>query len=364
MLTESDVWKSNGIMAANCEAELEMSVLMKLVRAIEAEVAARAGQEPFAVTTGYYGGRAVIEPINRAMVIPVNLALYTTPVACPKCGDAEQMYYRDMTERTEECVKLQAKVAELEAKLLDREGMVCGDCDDTGWLENREEGRYPCTCMTEAEPYQLLQAKVAEAARDNGLLRLRVEQRREQLTSAESALSERDARVEEQSEEIERLTNRLNTDSQEFTIICSKETETLLRATITQQAERIAELEQAYKDKDTAATQLVTAMRDMATKVAELNEERQEFLSTVNKIGMAVGYDFSGGLADLVVTRLTNQSSLIEKCEKALKAIIAAWESLPEGKHDARRVGEWLAGPMMRAIRQCRESVSDHKERI
>lgn len=45
MLTESDVWKSNRIMAANCEAELEMSVLMKVVRAIEAEVRAEA-QEP------------------------------------------------------------------------------------------------------------------------------------------------------------------------------------------------------------------------------------------------------------------------------------------------------------------------------
>lgn len=40
-----------------------------------------------------------------------------------------------------------------------RDGMTCGDCNDTGWLENREEGRYPCTCMTEAEPYQILLAE-------------------------------------------------------------------------------------------------------------------------------------------------------------------------------------------------------------
>lgn len=31
-------------------------------------------------------------------------------------------------------------------------GLVCYDCAGTGWLENR----YPCTCMTEAEPYQIL----------------------------------------------------------------------------------------------------------------------------------------------------------------------------------------------------------------
>lgn len=39
----------------------------------------------------------------------------------------------------------------------------CADCQDTGWLENRVEGKYPCTCMTEMEPYQFMEAR-AEAA--------------------------------------------------------------------------------------------------------------------------------------------------------------------------------------------------------
>lgn len=37
-----------------------------------------------------------------------------------------------------------------------KSGVVCGDCDGSGWLQNRVEGRYPCTCMTEAEPYQII----------------------------------------------------------------------------------------------------------------------------------------------------------------------------------------------------------------
>jgi hypothetical protein len=34
-----------------------------------------------AYVSGYYDGRCVIEPLNRAMVLPVNMALYTTPPA-------------------------------------------------------------------------------------------------------------------------------------------------------------------------------------------------------------------------------------------------------------------------------------------
>ena len=36
-------------------------------------------QEPVALVTGVYGGRFVVEPTNTAMVLPVNIALYTRP---------------------------------------------------------------------------------------------------------------------------------------------------------------------------------------------------------------------------------------------------------------------------------------------
>lgn len=55
---------------------------------------------------------------------------------------------------------LRSRIKELEAKLDNRDGLVCGDCDGSGWLENRVDGKFPCTCMTEAEPYQLLQERV------------------------------------------------------------------------------------------------------------------------------------------------------------------------------------------------------------
>ena len=35
--------------------------------------------EPVAVVTGVYGGRFIVEPTNPAMVLPVNVALYTHP---------------------------------------------------------------------------------------------------------------------------------------------------------------------------------------------------------------------------------------------------------------------------------------------
>lgn len=125
-----------------------------------------------------------------------------TPQHCPKCADLQSEFTAFHNIAHDRFAKLQAKCAELEAELLNKEGMTlvtkedaenycrilsllgmeeegspiegvehlislrdgmtCGDCNDTGWLENREEGRYPCTCMTEAEPYQILEAKCAE----------------------------------------------------------------------------------------------------------------------------------------------------------------------------------------------------------
>ena len=35
--------------------------------------------EPIAFVTGVFGGRFIVEPTNRAMVLPVNIALYTHP---------------------------------------------------------------------------------------------------------------------------------------------------------------------------------------------------------------------------------------------------------------------------------------------
>jgi hypothetical protein len=62
------------------------------------------------------------------------------------------------------------RVTELEKQLKDERQRVeelsamseftCADCQDTGWLHNRVEGRYACTCMTEMEPYQELEREL------------------------------------------------------------------------------------------------------------------------------------------------------------------------------------------------------------
>jgi len=48
--------------------------------------------------------------------------------------------------------------------------VLCHDCLDTGWLQD-SEGRSPCPCVSETEPYQLLQAeneRLREAAKYDG----------------------------------------------------------------------------------------------------------------------------------------------------------------------------------------------------
>ena len=46
-------------------------------------------QEPVAVVTGTYGGRFTVKPVNPAMVLPLNMALYTTPPHCKPLSDVE-----------------------------------------------------------------------------------------------------------------------------------------------------------------------------------------------------------------------------------------------------------------------------------
>jgi len=47
-------------------------------------------QEPVAYVTGTFAGRFVVKPLNPAMVLPVNMALYTTPQ--PQFGDTSAAY--------------------------------------------------------------------------------------------------------------------------------------------------------------------------------------------------------------------------------------------------------------------------------
>jgi hypothetical protein len=44
-------------------------------------------QAPVAYVTGYYGGRCVIEPLNKAMVMPSGVALYAAPPAAQNKGE-------------------------------------------------------------------------------------------------------------------------------------------------------------------------------------------------------------------------------------------------------------------------------------
>lgn len=50
---------------------------------------------------------------------------------------------------------LRATIERLEQNTCD----VCSP-EDYGWQHNRVEGRVPCICMEEAEPYQILKAEI------------------------------------------------------------------------------------------------------------------------------------------------------------------------------------------------------------
>ena len=61
----------------------------------------------------------------------------------------------------------QAEIAKLDKRIKELEevdDLLCSDCMDTGWLENRVEGKYPCTCVSETEPYQILVQQNSEQA--------------------------------------------------------------------------------------------------------------------------------------------------------------------------------------------------------
>ena len=69
-----------------------------------------------------------------------------------------------------QCFEQAKRIEELE----EEDGLLCADCMDTGWLENRVEGKYPCTCVSETEPYQILvqqnSEQAAEISRLKGLI--------------------------------------------------------------------------------------------------------------------------------------------------------------------------------------------------
>lgn len=48
----------------------------------------------------------------------------------------------------------------------------------------------------------------------------------------------------------------------------------------------------------------------------------------------------------------------MSKAVKALKDVIAAWDSLPPGNYSALTIEEWLANKMAPAIIKCRHIIS------
>ena len=52
---------------------------LKAITSLRRAIAEAEQDKPVAVVTGVYGGRFIVEPTNRAMVLPDNMALYAQP---------------------------------------------------------------------------------------------------------------------------------------------------------------------------------------------------------------------------------------------------------------------------------------------
>jgi hypothetical protein len=69
-----------------------------------------------------------------------------------------RMLYRDQLDHEAVCVGARDRIMYLSQQNEELSQRVCDDCDpeNYGWVFNRVEGRGACTCMLEAEPFQIL----------------------------------------------------------------------------------------------------------------------------------------------------------------------------------------------------------------
>jgi|GEM_PF-5942237 len=80
-----------------------------------------------------------------------------------ECAELSALVCLDMI------VMLQAEVKRLETENEELGQQVCSECspENYGWIFNRVEGKAACGCMTEAEPFQILQAALERIAQGN-----------------------------------------------------------------------------------------------------------------------------------------------------------------------------------------------------
>ena len=64
-------------------------------------------------------------------------------------------------------IAFDAAISETAKQIKELEQNSCGDCTD-GWRYNRVEVRHACTCMTEMEPFQILETALVKIATHTG----------------------------------------------------------------------------------------------------------------------------------------------------------------------------------------------------
>lgn len=155
------------------EREAELAATKQKLEAAEAKLKELAEQEPI------YAYRRR----GRADYVTCDKERYDELAAIPNLFAVAKYYARPVPPPD-----LQKRIDELEAELMD--GKVCDQCTDgDGWNYNAVEGRVPCVCMTEAEPYQLLQEELTGAARVQEMLENENAQLKKKLAEQQATVS-------------------------------------------------------------------------------------------------------------------------------------------------------------------------------
>lgn len=122
------------------------------------------------------------------------------PYPCPECNkDAPpptpatdtplQAYHLFASCGCAECERLAQLERETEGLRKERDELaerVCDECNGDGWKYNRVEGRHPCVCVEEAEPYQLLETELETLRADVARLKAEVVRKEEEFISVVS----------------------------------------------------------------------------------------------------------------------------------------------------------------------------------
>lgn len=145
--------------------------IIELKKQAEQSQLADATLEPVARVTGYHGGRCVVEPLNRALVLPIDMALYAAqqPVSQEPIGevvevensDMKSHYYAHLNVTLPEGTPVYANPVDYSKELKNVEEDISNMLKSVAKLEKENLELYE-TCLNQAKTIRKYQEKYTE----------------------------------------------------------------------------------------------------------------------------------------------------------------------------------------------------------